>query len=338
MQPSPLIPPTLRDDLPRYPAISQWIRITAATVAGPSGVAQLAGSSVLGPILYVAFTQQTRNDSLLPRDREPCLAHDINGRGLTPGFYDGRLVNSFNGLPVYSVGNQSVSGGGIRAQKNSTGTTYGPQPIVNLIEGTSITLTVAEDANNKRINVTIASSGGGADEKFKITSNDTTADYALNKLTSDGTLVYTEVNDGGDEDLQIKRAAIVSKLDIPAGSNDGRATPSLATRTWALDTAYQPSTTNDVLVILMVTIEIAGDGINGADGDVEFLSDSSNPPTTVRGQWNAKVSAGVVLGAHSRTFTVVGICKKDHYYKILTRANIGVPVFGNYATGYEWAI
>lgn len=103
MLPSPLQPPTLRDDLPRYPHLIQLIRVTATTVPGPAGVAQFAGSSVLSPSLYVGFTQQVRNDSLLPRDREPCLVADGRVTGITSGLHLGRLVSSFNGLPVYEV-------------------------------------------------------------------------------------------------------------------------------------------------------------------------------------------------------------------------------------------
>ena len=109
MTPSPFQHPTLRDDLPRYPPLLQMLRVTAATVAGPSGVAQTAGSSVLAGIYYVAFTQQRRTDSGLPRDREPCLVHDVNGIGLTSGFYNGRLAGSHNSLPVYEVTDRAGS-------------------------------------------------------------------------------------------------------------------------------------------------------------------------------------------------------------------------------------
>lgn len=44
---------------------------------------------------------------------------------------------------------------------------------------------------------------GGADEKVGVTSNDTTPDYLKNKLTAGTGVSLTEVNDGGDEDLQI---------------------------------------------------------------------------------------------------------------------------------------
>lgn len=99
-----------RPDLPLYPAPLQLLRVTQATVTGPPGSPQIPASSVLGPILYVAFTQQLRTDSLLPKDREPCLVDDVNGRGLVPGFYHGRLTNNWNGLPLYEVTAIGVTG------------------------------------------------------------------------------------------------------------------------------------------------------------------------------------------------------------------------------------
>ncbi len=99
-----LDPPGLGPTQPVYPPLLQLLRVTAATVAGPPGFAQAFGSSVLGPMLYVAFVQQLRSDgSLLPRDREPCLADDVRGLGLTPGFYLGRLAGTWTSLPVYEV-------------------------------------------------------------------------------------------------------------------------------------------------------------------------------------------------------------------------------------------
>lgn len=109
---NPLIGPQLHQDLPLYPPTLQLIRVTAATVPGPSGVTQVAASSVLGPTLYVAFVQQMLSTGLIPRDREPCLADDVNGGGLRPGYYLGRLASSHNALPVYEIAEVAGSGGG----------------------------------------------------------------------------------------------------------------------------------------------------------------------------------------------------------------------------------
>lgn len=99
--------PTLRSDLPLYPQVMQAVRVTGGTVPGPSGY---MSSSVLGPSLYIGFVQQLGGDTLLPRDREPCLVNDLNRVGLAPGYYtDARLAGSHGGLPVYEVGGAPVA-------------------------------------------------------------------------------------------------------------------------------------------------------------------------------------------------------------------------------------
>lgn len=91
--PSPLTSPTLRDDLPRYPVLTQLILIESigSTVAGPSGP------------LYNAVVQQLDTNLLVPRSREACLVADVVGLGLIATYYPGRLAGSFNDLPVYEV-------------------------------------------------------------------------------------------------------------------------------------------------------------------------------------------------------------------------------------------
>lgn len=98
-------PPKLRDDLPRYPGTLQLLRVTTATVPGPTGGTSTGpGVGNVPPvILYVSSTQQLRTDTLAPRDREPCLVDDVNSAGLSAGYYLGRLAGSFSGLPVYEV-------------------------------------------------------------------------------------------------------------------------------------------------------------------------------------------------------------------------------------------
>ncbi len=98
---SPLLPTMLQSDLPLYPHLMQALRITEGTVPGPSGY---ASSSALGQSLYVAFVQQLDPTTLLPRDREPCLALDLNRTGLAPGYYTNcRLAGSHQSLPIFEV-------------------------------------------------------------------------------------------------------------------------------------------------------------------------------------------------------------------------------------------
>lgn len=108
--PSPFNSPKLRDDLPRYPPLIQAVRVTATTVPGPAapvGSDSLAAAS----ILYVAFTQQLRSDTLTPRDREPCLVASLDGVELSEGYYtSARLAGTYNSLPVYEVAGSGGSG------------------------------------------------------------------------------------------------------------------------------------------------------------------------------------------------------------------------------------
>jgi hypothetical protein len=61
--------------------------------------------------------------------------------------------------PVYLV-DQEGSTPSVVVRKNSTGSDFGPERRLNLIEGSGITLTVADDPTDNEIDVTIASTGG----------------------------------------------------------------------------------------------------------------------------------------------------------------------------------
>lgn len=51
--------------------------------------------------------------------------------------------------------------GFVRTIIRKTGTLIGVRRTLNLIEGTNVTLTIADDSVNDRVNVTIAATGGG---------------------------------------------------------------------------------------------------------------------------------------------------------------------------------
>jgi hypothetical protein len=75
----------------------------------------------------------------------PTAANQLSRNGSTLFFHDGTDARSlFNKL-----------------RKNSAGTIFS-RPQINLIEGTNITLTVADDGVNNEIDVTISASGGGS--------------------------------------------------------------------------------------------------------------------------------------------------------------------------------
>jgi len=67
----------------------------------------------------------------------------------------------------------------VRTIIRKAGTLIGVRKTINLIEGTNVTLTVADDPSNDRVNVTINSSGGGGGG---LTEADTRRTSYLNQL------------------------------------------------------------------------------------------------------------------------------------------------------------
>lgn len=49
----------------------------------------------------------------------------------------------------------------VKARKNSTGTIFS-RPRINIIEGSGVTVTMADDATDNEIDITIDATGGGA--------------------------------------------------------------------------------------------------------------------------------------------------------------------------------
>lgn len=83
----------------------------------------------------------------------------------------------------------------VTVRKNSTGTAVGTRPRLNLIEGSNVTLTVADDSVNNEIDVTIAASGGSGVTVRKNTGADVGTRPRLNLI--EGTNVTLTVTDDG---------------------------------------------------------------------------------------------------------------------------------------------
>ena len=79
--------------------------------------------------------------------------------------------------------------GRVKARKNSTGSTFGPRARFNFIEGSGVTLTVADDATNDEIDVTIAAAGGGS-SKWDETGSVLTPLTATNTVNISGPMRF----------------------------------------------------------------------------------------------------------------------------------------------------
>jgi hypothetical protein len=70
------------------------------------------------------------------------------------------------------------------------------------------------------VSVTDASSGVNTDERVKVTSNDTTPDYLLSKLSAGTNITITETNDGGDELVTIAATGGAADELVKVSAND----------------------------------------------------------------------------------------------------------------------
>lgn len=84
-------PPFLGPQLPVYPALEEVLRL-------PAGVGALAGN------VYLVWLQQLVSVSPLTlRDRIQVYLWEPNLIPLNAGYYVGRLMSNYNGLPLYTT-------------------------------------------------------------------------------------------------------------------------------------------------------------------------------------------------------------------------------------------
>lgn len=99
----------------------------------------------------------------------------------------------------------------VTVQKNST--PIGDRSQLNLIEGSNVTLTVADNPTDNRVDITIAAGGGGGgtDEYVKVSATDTTAAHLNSKISVTGGLQKSITTPTGNEGLQ---------FNLPTGSTN----------------------------------------------------------------------------------------------------------------------
>lgn len=158
--------------------------------------------------------------------------------------------------------------------------TQNPNTVIDAATG-SVYFRIADGSSTIYVNTSVisgntwtnvaAGGGGGTDELVSVSANDTTPGYLLGKLTSTGSIAFTEVNDGADEDL---------RLDVVFGTTTG-------TVTQGDDTRIPSQDENDALV-----------GTNGTPSAANpFVTDSdprlAGGGLTVAAQQTANYAAAV---------------------------------------------
>lgn len=112
----------------------------------------------------------------------------------------------------------------------------------------------------------------------------------------------------------------------PAGFST--VTPSTPSRT--IGTAFQPSATNAVVCLYSIQISCTADLSGGAVGQVQLLSDASNPPTTVRAtianQNTSTLTVGLTV-VNNQTAVLPYLVPIGHYVKLVSTNTTGTPSY-----------
>ena len=147
------------------------------------------------------------------------------------------------------------------------GSLIGTRKQINLIEGSNVTLTVADNPGNNAVDITVASTGGGGgtDQYVKISAADTTSAYLDSKITVSLGLVKSIGSPAGNETLNIA---------LPTGATNN--TFRYNGTAWAADTRL--ISRGSGAVSGNGGVEVTGDGSDTA-GSSLYVTNATTDPT-----------------------------------------------------------
>lgn len=146
------------------------------------------------------------------------------------------------------------------------GSLIGTRKQINLIEGSNVTLTVADNPGTDAVDITVASTGGGGgtDQYVKVSSADTTSAYLDSKILVALGLTKAIGNPAGNETLTIS-------LPTGATNNTFRYTGSA----WAADTRL--ISRGSGAVSGSGGVEVTGDGSDTAGSSLYVINSTTDP-------------------------------------------------------------
>lgn len=162
-------------------AVSSVFGRTGAVVAAASDytIAQIAGLASVAANTILAGPTSGGSAAAAMRALVAADIPSLDAAKITTGVFpiarlatgtpDGTKFIRDDGTLVTPSGSSTV-----QVRKNSTGSTY-TRPRINLIEGSNVTLTVADDGTDNEVDVTIAASGGGSGKVAQVVNTQTGA-------------------------------------------------------------------------------------------------------------------------------------------------------------------
>lgn len=189
--------------------------ITAAANSNATAFRTLTARSILA---------NATNASAVPTDLQGSGANQylrVNSLGTALEF--GTIpasspITNISGATIGFDQTQNLGNNARVAVNKNSGATVGTRRRLNFIEGSGITLTIADDAGNEEVEVTIASSGSG--HVIRDNGSAETQRAALNFVSSTSvTAVCTDDAGNGETEVTLQRAALTGDVTAAANSN-----------------------------------------------------------------------------------------------------------------------
>lgn len=238
-----------------------WVYHVTGTGPTTAAWGQLAGSEINNDLGWITAT-------LTEEEVQDFAWNVLTGTQtlITVTYQDGTNDVDFVVNDDLSLYNNTTSAfiTGVAVDKNSSGTPVGTRPQLNFIEGSNITLTIADDAGNGEVDITIAASGG--------VSTHALLDSTVHTDTTTGTVARGDL--------------IIGQTATPAWARLAIGTANQVLQSDGTDASWATLTTSDISDYTAVTMSGAYDYItlSGQDivrGQVDLSTDvTGNLPVT----------------------------------------------------------
>lgn len=175
--------------------------------------------------------------------------------------------------------------------------------------------------------------GQGVDELVKVTANDTTPDYLLEKLEAGSGITLTELNDGGDEGVEIKAEGLDAgnidtgvPITVRGDTNAEGSSTDLARSDHDHRLEYEVED-EGALVSARPRMDFVGDGVGAVDDAINDKTIVTIPGPNL-GDGGAVVKRSTYVGIDASTSSLA-------YVDGMSGLSVTVPIDGDYWIMFE---